>query len=208
MLDTLLAMDIWVIASFMGAGVVLNLTPGADVIFTTACGIKGGWRAGVAAAVGITLGSLVHISLAVVGVSAAIIALPHGLDVIRYIGAAYLAYLAVRAWHAKPDDQTDLKATESLKSAISKGALTNILNPKVGLFILAFLPQFTDPSIGPVWQQLLFLGLLFSTTGFFINGLYGVISGLSRSALQARLSILNKISAVLFGGLAARLVLT
>ena len=206
MLETLINMDPWTIASFVGAGVVLNLTPGADVLFTTASGIKGGWRYGVAAAFGITLGSAIHVILAVLGVSAAIAAIPFGLEIIRYLGAAYLAYLAVQAWRAKPNAHQPT-AADSLNSAIKRGLITNILNPKVGLFILAFLPQFTDPAIGPVWQQMLFLGVLFILTGFTITALYGVISGLSRNAFQSRLSILNKISALIFGGLAARLVL-
>ncbi len=207
MIETLLAMDIWVIASFVGAGIILNLTPGADVIFTTACGIKGGWRYGVAAAFGITMGSATHILLAVVGVSAAIAAIPHGLDIIRYIGAGYLIYLAVQAWRAKPEPATTTTSANTMKNAVIRGYVTNILNPKVGLFILAFLPQFTDPVIGLVWQQMLVLGALFIITGFFITSLYGVASGLAGSALQGRMSILNKISAVIFGGLAARLVL-
>ncbi|MDP7150520.1 MAG: LysE family translocator [Paracoccaceae bacterium] len=206
MLETLINMDPWTVASFVGAGVVLNLTPGADVLFTTASGIKGGWRYGVAAAFGITLGSAIHVILAVLGVSAAIAAIPFGLEIIRYLGAAYLAYLAVQAWRAKPNVHQPT-AADSLTSAIKRGLITNILNPKVGLFILAFLPQFTDPAIGPVWQQMLFLGVLFILTGFTITALYGVISGLSRNAFQSRLSILNKISALIFGGLAARLVL-
>lgn len=207
MLETILAMDIWLILSFVGAGVVLNLTPGADVLFTTACGIKGGWRYGVAAAFGVSLGSLVHVALAVVGVSAAIAAIPYGLDIIRYLGAGYLLFLAVQAWRADGKMDTNSTAADTMRNAAIKGALTNILNPKVGLFILAFLPQFTDPSIGPVWQQMLILGLLFAMTGFFITALYGLVSGLSRQALKGRLTILNKISAVIFGGLAARLVL-
>ena len=206
MLETLINMDPWTVASFVGAGVVLNLTPGADVLFTTASGIKGGWRYGVAAAFGITLGSAIHVILAVLGVSAAIAAIPFGLEIIRYLGAAYLAYLAVQAWRAKPNVHQPT-AADTLSSAIKRGLITNILNPKVGLFILAFLPQFTDPAIGPVWQQMLFLGVLFILTGFTITALYGVISGLSRNAFQSRLSILNKISALIFGGLAARLVL-
>lgn len=207
MVETILAMDIWLIASFLGAGVVLNLTPGADVMFATASGIKGGWRYSVAASFGITMGSATHVLLAVGGVSAAIAAVPYGLDIIRYLGAAYLVVLAVQAWRAKPDPVNVSQGADSLKSAALRGFVTNILNPKVGLFILAFLPQFTDPQIGPVWQQMLFLGFLFTVTGFIITGLYGVIAGLSRSIMQTRLTILNKISAVIFGGLAARLVL-
>jgi len=207
MLETLLAMDIWVIASFVGAGIILNLTPGADVVFATACGIKGGWQQGVAAAIGITLGGMVHVLFAVAGLSAAIAAIPNALDVVRYLGAAYLAYLAVQAWRTKAVDQGHSAGVTHVSSAIRKGAITNVLNPKVGLFVLAFLTQFTSPAIGPVWQQMLILGGLFTFTGLIINGLYGAISGIARSALQSHLTILNKISAVIFGGLAARLVL-
>ena len=206
MLETLLAMDPVTVATFMGAGILLNLTPGADVVFASACGMSGGWRAGVAAAIGISLGSLLHITLAAVGVSALLMAVPHAYDAIRYLGAGYLAFLAYKSWMAVPDLAAG-KGVSQLSRAVGRGFLTNALNPKVALFILAFLPQFTDPAIGPVWQQVLILGLIFTVTGVIITSGYGAAAGIFGSALRARLGVMNKITAIVFGGLAARLVL-
>ena len=205
MLETLLAMDPFTILAFLGAGILLNLTPGADVMFAMASGVSGGWRTGAAAAIGITLGGLTHLALAVLGISAAIAAAPHAYDAIRYAGAAYLLWLAWKSWTAPP---TAARATGAARfgPAVRRGFLTNLLNPKVALFILALLPQFADPAIGPVWQQMLILGLIFNTTGLLINSLYGAAAGLFRSALTRASRSLNKLTALIFGGLAARLI--
>lgn len=203
MLDTLLAMEPVTIATFLAAGIVLNLTPGADVLFATASGMAGGWRAGVAAALGISLGSLMHVALAVAGVSALILALPHGYDVLRWGGAVYLLLLAWQSWHAAPGQTR--KGRAQFWPALKRGFLTNLLNPKVALFIMALLPQFTNPAILPVWQQMAALGVMFAVTGMIITSLYGALAGISGGALRARMGLMNKLSAMVFGGLAARL---
>ena len=95
----------------------------------------------------------------------------------------------------------------SLRRAFARGLLTNVLNPKVGLFILAFLPQFADPAIGPVGPQLLVLGAIFVATGLVITGAYGALAGTFGTALRGRIRTMNRISAMVFGGLAARLIL-
>ncbi|MGY9050219.1 hypothetical protein P775_10275 [Puniceibacterium antarcticum] len=206
MIATILAMDPLNLLAFAGAGMLLNLTPGADVMFAMACGAQGGARAGIAAAAGIGLGSAFHILLTVLGVAAALQAVPHALDILRWGGAGYLLWLAYGAWTA-PADTPRAKGAHSLRRAFARGLLTNVLNPKVGLFILAFLPQFADPALGPVWPQLLALGAVFVTTGFVITSGYGALAGAFGAALRARARVMNRISAVVFGGLAARLVL-
>jgi len=90
--------------------------------------------------------------------------------------------------------------------ALARGFVTNALNPKVALFVLAFLPQFTDPARGPVWQQIVVLGAVFSATGTLITCGYGALAGLAGRALGARMAALNRVAAVMFAGLAARLV--
>ena len=205
MIDTLLAMDPATVAAFLAAGVVLNLTPGADVMFASACGISGGWRSGVAAAAGVALGSVLHVGLAVLGLSAAILALPHAETAIRWAGAAYLAWLAWGAWHA-PAPQPG-QGVQHPARAVRRGFVTNALNPKVALFIMAFLPQFLTPGAGPVWQQTLALGLIFTTTGFIVTAAYGAAAGLFGARLGRAQGWLNRVAAVVFGGLAARIVL-
>jgi threonine/homoserine/homoserine lactone efflux protein len=205
MIETLLLMDPTTVAAFLLAGIVLNLTPGADVMFATACGLSGGWRGGVAAAFGVALGSVVHVALATVGISAAILAVPHAYDIIRWAGAIYLLWLAWAAWTAPPPEPDQGRRT--YQAAIRKGFVTNLLNPKVALFIMAFLPQFATPEIGPIWHQTLGLGLLFIVTGLVITSGYGAFAGLFGAALGKMQGVMGKVSALVFGGLAARIIL-
>ena len=193
-----------VLLTFLGAGLVLNLTPGADVAFTMASGLKGGKRSGIAAAIGITTGSLVHTFLAAFGLAAVLISYPIAFDAIRYLGAAYLLYLAWQAW-TQTGSQSKSEGASSMRQAIAQGFLTNILNPKVALFILAFLPQFTNPQNGPVWLQMLILGGLFSSTGIIVTIAYGLLAGTLSDKLHSYQRPFNKITAFIFGGLAARL---
>ena len=193
-----------VLLTFIGAGIVLNLTPGADVAFTMASGLKGGKRSGIAAAIGITTGSLVHTVLAAFGLAAVLISYPIAFDAIRYLGAAYLLYLAWQAW-TQTGSQSKSEGASSMRKAIAQGFLTNILNPKVALFILAFLPQFTNPQNGPVWLQMLILGGLFSSTGIIVTIAYGLLAGTLSDKLHSYQRPFNKITALIFGGLAARL---
>jgi len=193
-----------VLLTFLGAGLVLNLTPGADVAFTMTSGLKGGKRSGIAAAIGITTGSLVHTVLAAFGLAAVLISYPIAFDAIRYLGAAYLLYLAWQAW-TQTGSQSKSEGASSMRQAIAQGFLTNILNPKVALFILAFLPQFTNPQNGPVWLQMLILGGLFSSTGIIVTIAYGLLAGTLSDKLHSYQRTFNKITALIFGGLAARL---
>ena len=193
------------LAVFMAAGVALNVTPGSDVMFVTACGASQGWKAGIAAAAGISSGTLVHIALTAGGMAAVMQAHPGALEIVKWIGAVYLVWLAVRLWNADP--ARTRRAAQGLRAAFAKGALTNILNPKVALFILAFLPQFTDPARGPVAAQMVVLGLLFAASGLVINGAYGAAAGALAAPMRRHARALNRFSALVFGGLAARLVL-
>ncbi|SDO09266.1 Threonine/homoserine/homoserine lactone efflux protein [Lutimaribacter pacificus] len=205
MLATLAAMEPATVVTFLLAGVMLNLTPGADVMFAMASGAQGGPRAGMAAALGVALGSVLHVTLAVLGVSAAILAIPHAHDAIRYLGAAYLFWLAVKAWRAPPPDPRQGAARTG--RAVWRGFVTNALNPKVALFIMAFLPQFTDPAIGPVWQQMAVLGAMFTLTGLAITGAYGAGAGWLGTAVGRASGVMGKLSALVFGALAARIVM-
>ena len=206
MWDVLTSFDPAVLLAFIGAGLLLNITPGVDFVFVSASGISGGPKTGMAAALGVNLGVAVHIVLAAAGVSALLLAYPAAYDAIRYIGAAYLIFLAVQAWRAT-GDVADGRAAQSLIAAVKRGFLTNVLNPKTALFIFAFIPQFTDPAIGPIWMQILILGAIFLLFGFAFSLSLGVAAGVFSNALRTRVKILNKITAILFGGLAAKLVL-
>jgi threonine/homoserine/homoserine lactone efflux protein len=191
--------------TFVAAGLALNLTPGADVMFATASGLKGGPRAGLAAGLGVGLGGVLHVSLAALGLAALIAAHPGALTAIRWAGATYLLWLAVASWRAGPPEAGETGAIRPAR-ALLRGFLANALNPKVILFILAFLPQFTDAAYGPIWQQIVLLGGIFTATGTVITMGYGALAGALGQSLGRRLSSLNKLASVIFAGLAARLM--
>ena len=173
MIETLLNFDLWVLVAFISAGLLLNITPGADFLFVTASGINGGPRIGRAAAVGINLGILVHIAMAALGVSALLIAYPSAFIAIKWMGAAYLLFIAYKAW-TDSGELGEGHAAPSAASAIKRGFLTNVLNPKTALFIFAFIPQFTNAEIGPIWHQIVILGLIFQINGFLFVSLDGL----------------------------------
>lgn len=198
-------LDLPTFLAFVSAGILLNLTPGNDVIFTIASTLRRGTRAGLLASLGITLGSLTHVGFAAFGLAAVLAANPLLFEAVRWIGAAYLLWLAWQSWHTEPAGMAE-DTPAAHENPLLRGYLTNILNPKVALFILAFLPQFTNPELGQIELQLLVLGLIFASTGIFINGAYALLAGTARSKLTTYGRILNKLSALLFGGLAARLI--
>ena len=193
------------LATFMAASVALYLTPGADMMFISASGAAGGPRTGIAAGLGVSIGSLFHTVLAVAGVAALIAASPVAFDVLRYAGAAYLVYLAIVTWRAGPPEPGT--GTSDSWRAFRRGALTNILNPKVSVFVLAFLPQFVDPAAGPVWVQIAILGTIFSVASIPFNCAYGALAAAFSSPLRRAGRFLNRISSIVFGGLAAKLVI-
>ena len=203
--DTIANIPLAQLMAFIAGGLVLNFAPGQDVFFASACGIQGGPRAGALAGFGVGLGVLFHLTLATVGLGAMVAAHPEALLAVKYAGAAYLLWLAWKSWNAGPVDPT-AQAARRPWNIIRRGALSNILNPKPVLFLLAFLPQFTNPAYGPIWQQILGLGLIFAFTGTLVTIGYGVVAGYAGQVLGQRLGLVNKIAAVLFAGLALRLV--
>ncbi|MEM7505644.1 MAG: LysE family translocator [Pseudomonadota bacterium] len=205
MIETLFAFETTTLVAFMGACFVLYLTPGADMMFTIASGAAGGPRAGVAAAAGISMGVLTHVALTAAGLGALILAYPAAYDAVRYIGAIYLLYLAWKMWKAEPE-ASEVKGAARMRRAFTRGYVTNILNPKVALFVLAFLPQFTDPAIGPVWQQTLWLGVILGAGGIVTDGSIGALAGVFSAWLRRSQRTLNRLAALVFGGLAARIV--
>jgi threonine/homoserine/homoserine lactone efflux protein len=161
---------------FIAAGLLLNLTPGPDVLYIVSNALKSGMRAGVVAALGITAGCFVHIVAAAVGVSALLAASATAFTLLKWIGAAYLVWVGIRMLFSKTPTAIDLRAgethgasTRALKSIFFRGFWTNALNPKVALFFLAFLPQFIGPEIGHKSLAFLLLGLLFNFNGLWVN---------------------------------------
>lgn len=205
----MLPVDPLTLLAFIPAGLALNLTPGADMMFCLGQGLKSGWRPAMAANFGIALGGMVHTLLAALGLGALIAAHPAAFEAIRWLGVAYLLWLAIGALRASPFAAETAVAPSSSATAFWQGLMVNLLNPKVILFILAFLPQFVDPG-RPIMPQFLTLGLVFSLGGLLVNGAVGIFAGsigqrVARSAGLAKW--LARISATIFGALALRLAL-
>ena len=203
--ETITNIPLQTLIAFAGGGILVNLTPGQDVFFATAFGLQAGPKAGVMAGMGVGLGALWHVALSALGLSALIAAHPEALSAIKYAGAAYLLYIAWKSWR-------DIGTSAITKCAITgwaafrRGALTNALNPKPILFMLAFLPQFVDAARGPIWQQIVFLGIIFGITGTCITAGFGYLAGHVGHRIGTRLAVLNKLAAVLFAAIAARLI--
>ncbi len=194
------------ITGFVIAGLILNITPGADLLYIMSSGLSGGSRIGVAAALGVNLGVVVHILAAAAGLSALLFAHPAAYDLIRICGAAYLAWMAVQVWR-RSSTVARARSFPDVRQAARRGFFINVSNSKTALFIFAFIPQFTDPTIGPIWVQILILGAIFLLNGAVFTLCLGVGSGYFAAALGRRVGVLNKISAILLGGLGARLII-
>ena len=192
------------LAAFVPAALALNLTPGADMMFCLGQGLRSGPRAAVAASAGISLGGMAQVALAGLGLGALVATLPWAFDVIRWIGVMYLLYLAVQAWRS-----TSAVGREgpgmSVTLAFWTGFIVNLTNPKVILFVLAFVPQFVVPEAGSVLLQFLIFGAVLSVGGFIINGAVGVFaSSIDRRMVRGGRA-LRWITSAIFVALAARL---
>ncbi|MFC4055325.1 LysE family translocator [Actinomadura syzygii] len=202
--------DISLYAAFVVAVLALCATPGPDMMFIVAMGGRGGPRTGVMAATGVATGALVHAIAATLGLSALFSTLPVLYNVLRWAGAAYLLYLAVKSFRDRGGfDGATGAVGPGRRRAYWQGMVTNLLNPKVILFNIAFLPQFVDPSIGHPMAQLLVLGVTLVLIGFAFDAGVGLASGrladlLRRSRRAAR--CLNVFSGTVLTGLAVRLI--
>ncbi|MFT4014513.1 MAG: LysE family translocator [Paracoccus sp. (in: a-proteobacteria)] len=203
--DTLANFPVQQLLTFLAGVVVLSFVPGQDVFFASACGIQNGPRAGALAGLGVGLGLFCHVAMTTAGLGALLAALPGALAVVKYLGAGYLLYLAWKSWHSAGDDPR-AAAPRSRWSIIRRGALSNLLNPKPILFLLAFLPQFTRAEYGPIWQQILALGLIAVGSVSVVTMGYGILAGYAGQMIGRRLGTLNRLASVMFAGLAARLV--
>ena len=205
----------------MAAGLLLNLTPGPDVLYIVTHALRSGARAGMVAALGITAGCFVHIFAAAVGVSALMAASATAFTVLKWAGAAYLVYVGLRLLLARGGSAMQLGAagaystgatgTNDLKNIFLRGFWTNVLNPKVALFFLAFVPQFIAPGVENKPLAFLLLGLLFNFNGLWVNLGWAVAAAwLARRAgvVQKSMHWLDRIAGALFVGFGIKLALT
>lgn len=210
-IDTLIA--------FFGVAVLLALSPGPDNLFVLVQSAQRGWRLGMCVVVGLCLGILVHTTAVALGLAAVLAASSTAFTVLKWCGAAYLAWLAWGALRA-PSQVSDtpvgssaaqpLQLREALRM-VGRGVVMNITNPKVLIFFLAFLPQFADPARGSVAWQIACFGAVFVLATFLVFGAIACFSGVFGGLLQRSARAqwwLNRLAGVVFLGLAVRLATT
>lgn len=196
---------------FTVATAVAMITPGPDMLFVLGCGMRGGPRAGLLATAGVATSEAMHVAVAAAGLAALFAAVPTAFTVVRIAGAAYLIYLGVQVIRRRRDSQPDLPATGrriSDRRAYLHGLLTNLLNPKMVTFTIAFLPQFIDPRLGHVWLQFTILGVILVALEFLVDGTVGVLAGRIGGWLRRRRNARRRIDVAtggIFIGLGVRL---
>lgn len=166
----------WVFAL---AALLLNLTPGNDMFYVAARSTSQGIKAGIISSLGIMAGCMVHILAAVIGLSAIIAQSALAFNIIKYVGAAYLVYLGIRSIisRKKTFEVKNKMQQQSYTRIFWQGVLTNVLNPKVALFFLAFLPQFINIESKHTALQILFLGTWFNVGGTLVNIVVAILFG-------------------------------
>lgn len=201
--------------AFFGMAVLLGLSPGPDNVFVLLQSAQRGWRAGMAVVAGLCAGLVVHTAAVALGLAAVFASSPAAFTALKWCGAAYLAYLAWQAWRA-PVACVDTPALQqplhgrALWRMAGRGMVMNLTNPKVLIFFLAFLPQFTDPQRGSLALQTMALGCVFMLATFLVFGAIACFSGIFGALLQRSVRAqrwLNRFTSLVFVGLAARLAL-
>ncbi len=204
-------MDLQSLLLFIVACLAINMIPGPDVIYIVSNTMKGKLTAGFKAALGLGMGYFVHTLAASLGLSAIILSSAVAFSAVKWLGAAYLVYLGVQSllsmWHGKSQVVVS-EDVDTQKNVFMQGVIVSVLNPKVALFFLSFLPQFVDVSAGSTSMQLLLLGLLFSVLATLCNVLYASVGSwlFSRPNAQRYSRALEGVSGVLLIGLASKVV--
>lgn len=211
-------MEISIVVGFVVAVFFVSIAPGPDMLFIVANAAVGGRRAGVVAAAGMSTGLAVHTVAAALGLGALIQAAPEVLNGVRIAGAAFLLYLAYLTWRAsrqQVEEAGELPELprRTLRRTYLMATLTNLANPKVILFYLAFVPQFVTIGAGswPVTVQFLVLGAIFIAVGFPVDASAGLLAGsLASTLFRAGGKVrrrLERVCAGIFAALAARLAI-
>ncbi len=204
------------LALFVVAGLLLNMAPGPDSLLVMSRSATQGWRAGSAAALGIAAGTLVHILAAALGLSAVLATSSTAFAVVKYVGAAYLLYIGIALFRTKSNPTAEAIAQPpSLPSLryrqiFFQGFLTNVLNPKVAVFFLAFVPQFISPEASNKALAFVVLGLIFNFNGMLWCHFLAVSSAFASQRLQVSRFVtlwLNRLIGTVFVSLGIKLAL-
>ncbi|MEU4161058.1 LysE family translocator [Actinoplanes sp. NPDC026670] len=193
-------LDPQLLAAFTVTTIIATLAPGPDMLFVLSAGMRGGPRAGLLATAGIATSEAIHVLVAAAGLSALFTAVPGAFTVLRIAGAGYLAYLGVQMIRRRGEV---VVAAGGDSRAYLSGFLTNLSNPKMIAFSVAFLPQFVDPALGSMWAQFAVLGMILIALEFLIDGGVGVLAGRIGAWLRHRRSLRRRIDAATGGLLIA-----
>ena len=203
-------LDVSVLPAFLLAVTVILVTPGPDMAFMVATGIGQGRRAAVRGALGVTSAMTIWVLVAATGLGVALAQVPAALDAIRLAGAGYLAVLAITTWRRAG---APLAEAATVPNVFRRGFVVNITNPKIALFLVAFLPQFLGTAGGSgenPFAQILMLGLLLQLTGLVTDLAIGGAAGLFRDAVLGRprvRHVLDGAAGPVYAALAVLLVL-
>ncbi|MEP2023585.1 MAG: LysE family translocator [Reichenbachiella sp.] len=199
--------------TFLIAGILLILTPGTDTMYILGRSISQGKKAGLMSALGISTGVLVHCIFATLGLSIILAKSALAFEVVKYLGAAYLIFLGVKSIIAKPQDTIEMdhpKNNKSLKKIYMSGVLTNVLNPKVALFFLAFIPQFVDPTYTQSTLTFSLLGFTFFVLGSSYSFLLSLFASRLSTSIRSNYKFktwLDRVTGMLFIGLGIKLAM-
>jgi RhtB (resistance to homoserine/threonine) family protein len=204
---------------FIAAGLLLNLTPGPDVLYIVSNALRSGTRAGVVAGLGITAGCFVHVFAAAVGVSALLAASATAFTILKWVGAAYLVWVGAKLLLAKADPvgwvgestpARDSDNTASLGTVFRGGFLTNVLNPKVAIFFLAFVPQFIAPDTEQKALAFVLLGTLFNVNSIAVNSAWALAAAwmARHGSVQRGMHWLDRVAGAMFIGFGLKLAVS
>jgi threonine/homoserine/homoserine lactone efflux protein len=202
---------------FIASGVLLNLSPGPDVLYIVSQSLRSGVKAGLAAVMGITAGCCVHMAAAAFGVGLLLATSTLAFNALKWVGAAYLVYMGVQLLWSRATDPAHAalqppvqEEVVDLKIIFFKGFVTNLLNPKVALFFLAFVPQFIPVHAAEPTLTFILLGCLFNLNGLLVGMAWAwAAAGLAQRAsrVQKSLQRLHRIAGLMFVGFGVKLAL-
>lgn len=206
--------SIEVLLAFLAASALITIAPGPDNLMVLSVGISRGRSAGIGFGLGCALGCFTHTLWATLGIGAVVLASEPTFITLKMAGAAYLVYIGIQAWRhagAMAPVKLDDGSAEPFGVHVRRGFIANVINPKVALFFIAFLPQFVDPARGAVWAQMLLLGAVFALQTVAIFGSLGWFAGKVGARLQRQpfLAVwLDRCAGTIFLGLALHLATT
>ena len=186
-------MDLANLALFGAAALAIAVSPGPGMLYVAARTLAGGRAEGLASSFGTGLGGLVHVAAGAIGVSALVMASAEAFTVLKLVGALYLIWIGIKTIRDSRLPFEVKVTTTGVARAFREGIVVEALNPKTAAFFLAFLPQFVDPSSGPVWLQFLLLGLISVALNTAVDVVVTMLASRARSMAVARPTMLRRL---------------